>query len=177
MANVATGASRIVLREEDPTWINVSGEPRFLTGGDRFSLDQRAQRSSVISMFTALTVDGKLQKQLTSGDWEVNNIAGVDEEHQRVYYTSTAGQLRSNASCTQSLLQAEVRSGLRKARERIRFRCLPTPFIIWTITAALRQSARRAACTGPMAKQEREYRAADRKAFLLTNMKSCPPRS
>jgi dipeptidyl-peptidase-4 len=36
MANIATGASRVVLREEDPTWINVSGEPRFLAGGDRF---------------------------------------------------------------------------------------------------------------------------------------------
>jgi dipeptidyl-peptidase-4 len=86
MADVATGASRVVLREEDPTWINVSGEPRFLAGGDRFLWT--SERSGFRHLYL-YGVDGKLQKQLTSGDWEVEEVAGVDEAHQRVYYTST----------------------------------------------------------------------------------------
>jgi len=32
---------------------------------------------------------GKLQKQLTNGDWEVERIAGVDEDLGRVFFTST----------------------------------------------------------------------------------------
>jgi dipeptidyl-peptidase-4 len=86
MANVTTGASRVVLHEEDPTWINVSGEPRFLAKGDRFLWT--SERSGFRHLYV-YGADGNMQKQLTSGNWEVEDIAGVDEEHQRVYYTST----------------------------------------------------------------------------------------
>ncbi len=85
-ANVATGTSHAVLREEDPTWINVSGEPVFLAGGDRFLWT--SERSGFRHLYL-YGLDGSLQKQLTSGDWEVENVVGVDEEQQRVYYTST----------------------------------------------------------------------------------------
>jgi dipeptidyl-peptidase-4 len=85
MANTATGTSRVVLHEEDPTWINVSGEPRFLTG-DRFLWT--SERSGFRHIYVYGT-DGKMEKQLTSGDWEVERVAGVDDDRQRVYYTSS----------------------------------------------------------------------------------------
>lgn len=33
-------------------------------------------------------MDGKRERQITSGDWEVGAVCAVDEQHQRIYYTS-----------------------------------------------------------------------------------------
>ena len=33
--------------------------------------------------------DGKLRKRLTEGNWEVTELAGVDEAHQKIYFVST----------------------------------------------------------------------------------------
>jgi dipeptidyl-peptidase-4 len=35
------------------------------------------------------SLDGKLRKRITEGDWEVTDIAGVDEARQKIYYVST----------------------------------------------------------------------------------------
>jgi dipeptidyl-peptidase 4 len=86
IASIATGASRLVLHEEDPQWINVKGDPQFLEGGDRFLWT--SERSGFRHLYV-YGVDGKLQKQLTSGDWEVDNVAGIDVERHRVLFTST----------------------------------------------------------------------------------------
>jgi dipeptidyl-peptidase-4 len=85
-ADIATGTSRVILHEEDPHWINVKGEPKFLGNGDRFLWT--SERSGFRHLYV-YGIDGKLQKQLTSGDWEVDEVAGVDEERNRVLFTST----------------------------------------------------------------------------------------
>jgi dipeptidyl-peptidase-4 len=85
MANVSTGLSRVVLHEEDPYWINVSGEPIFLGTGDRFLWTSERSGFRHIYLYSA---DGKLLKQLTSGEWQVDNITAVDDEHKRVFFTS-----------------------------------------------------------------------------------------
>ena len=56
MADVATGASRVVLHEEDPHWINVSGEPRVPRKRRAFSVDQRALRLPPLYLYG---IDGK----------------------------------------------------------------------------------------------------------------------
>jgi dipeptidyl-peptidase-4 len=85
MADISTGASRVVLHEEDPQWINVKGEPKFLDA-DRFLWT--SERSGFRHLYL-YNVDGKLEKQLTSGNWEVENLAGIDEARRRVLFTST----------------------------------------------------------------------------------------
>lgn len=86
VADVATGTARQVLHEEDPRWINVSGEPIFLGHGERFLWT--SERSGFRHLYL-YGIDGKLQKQLTSGDWTITSVDGVDENRQRIYYTST----------------------------------------------------------------------------------------
>lgn len=86
LANVATGAAHQILHEEDPQWINIQGEPKFLDNGDRFLWTSERSGFRHIYLYG---MDGKLQKQLTSGSWEVNSVDAVDEGHQRVFYTST----------------------------------------------------------------------------------------
>ena len=86
MANARTGAVRPVLHEEDPAWINVADGPRFLGGGDRFLWT--SERSGFRHLYLYRN-DGTLEKRLTSGDWEVNGVLGVDEKRGWVVYTST----------------------------------------------------------------------------------------
>ena len=35
------------------------------------------------------SLDGQQRKRLTEGNWEVTEVAGVDESHQKVYFVST----------------------------------------------------------------------------------------
>lgn len=84
MADTTTGVSRVILHEEDPYWINVKGDPKFLGNGDRFLWT--SERSGFRHLYV-YGINGELRKQLTSGDWEVDEVAGVDEG--RVFFTST----------------------------------------------------------------------------------------
>jgi dipeptidyl-peptidase-4 len=86
LANCRTGAARTVLHEEDRYWINVRGAPRFLEDGLRFLWT--SERSGYRHLYLR-DVNGKSDAQLTSGDWAVDEIAGVDQKRELVYYTST----------------------------------------------------------------------------------------
>jgi dipeptidyl-peptidase-4 len=83
--NPATGAVRTVLHEQSKTWLNVAdnlfllkSRPEFLWTSERSGFRHIYRYSN----------QGELLGQLTSGDWEVTTIAAVDDENQRVYYTS-----------------------------------------------------------------------------------------
>jgi dipeptidyl-peptidase-4 len=85
-ADPNTGAARTVLTEEDPYWINVKGAPRFLDNGARFLWTSERSGYRHIYVYGS---DGQVRKQLTSGDWEVDEIAAVDEKRGTVYFTSS----------------------------------------------------------------------------------------
>jgi dipeptidyl-peptidase-4 len=83
-ADAKTGQSRLLLRETDPHWINLTDDFRFLQDG-------RMLRSSEKNGgFRHLYVvqDGR-ETQLTRGEWEVTSIACVDEQGKRVFYVSS----------------------------------------------------------------------------------------
>jgi dipeptidyl-peptidase-4 len=86
LADTSTGVSRAILHEDDPQWINVKGEPKFLADGQRFLWT--SERSGFRHLYL-YNIDGRLERQLTSGNWEVENVAGIDEARHRVLFTST----------------------------------------------------------------------------------------
>ncbi len=85
LAEAGSGASKSILREADPYWINNNDQFQFLQNGDFIWGSER-------DGFEHLYVygqDGKLRKRLTEGNWEVTELAGVDEAHQKVYFVSS----------------------------------------------------------------------------------------
>ena len=76
-----------VLEERDLYWVNLGGEPRFLTDG-RFLWQSERDGFNHLYLYGS---DGKLQKQLTQGPWEVTALNGVDESTGTVFYTSSEG--------------------------------------------------------------------------------------
>ena len=86
LADAATGKSRLVLTDKDAYWINLNDGPRFLRDGKRFVWS--SERSGYRHLYL-YGIDGRQVAQLTSGDWEVTSLDGIDEAAGQVYFTST----------------------------------------------------------------------------------------
>ena len=64
----------------------MSNDLHFLSDGQRFLWS--SERSGFRHLYL-YDLSGKQIAQLTHGDWEVENVDGVDEKAQAVYFTST----------------------------------------------------------------------------------------
>jgi dipeptidyl-peptidase 4 len=85
-ADVANGKSQTVLTERDKYWINLNDDLHFLSDNQRFLW--ASERSGFRHLYL-YDLSGKQLAQLTSGEWEVESVAGVDEQNGQVYFTST----------------------------------------------------------------------------------------
>lgn len=85
LADAGVGASRQILSETDPYWINQNdlfsfvGKDEFLWGSERDGFRH----------LYLYSLEGQQRKRLTEGDWEVTDVAGIDEAHEKVYFVST----------------------------------------------------------------------------------------
>ena len=87
LADASTGKAHVILTEKDAYWINLSNDLRFLKDSKRFVWS--SERSGYRHLYLYDT-SGHPLAQLTSGDWEVTSLDGVDESAGAVYFTATA---------------------------------------------------------------------------------------
>ena len=85
LAEAGSGASKPILHESDPYWINVNDLFRFLTDGEFL---WGSERDGYRHLYL-YGLDGKERKRITEGNWEVTELAGIDESHQKIYFVST----------------------------------------------------------------------------------------
>ena len=85
-ADAATGETRLVLHQEDPFWVNLADDLQFLKKGAEFLWTSERDGFRHLYRYSA---DGRELARLTSGDWEVTSLAGVDEAGGQVYFVST----------------------------------------------------------------------------------------
>lgn len=81
----ATGRSQPLLAERDSYWVNVSDDLKFLPASGEFLWTSERTGFRHIYLYG---FDGREKQALTSGDWEVNALEGVDTAGGWVYYTS-----------------------------------------------------------------------------------------
>ena len=79
------GAPTKLFRETTKAWVDDPGAPTFLKDGSFLLLSERSGWKHVYHF----DKDGKLIKQVTSGDWEVQTLHLVDEESGWVYFSGT----------------------------------------------------------------------------------------
>ncbi|MCC6857218.1 MAG: S9 family peptidase [Bryobacterales bacterium] len=77
---------RLLLREEDRYWVNVDDHLRFLRDGRRFLWS--SERTGFRHLYL-YGIDGRQLEHLTRGEWEVTEVAGVDEDAGEVFFVST----------------------------------------------------------------------------------------
>jgi dipeptidyl-peptidase 4 len=85
LADSATGASHPILAESDPYWINQNDLFSFI-GKDEFLWGSERDGFRHLYLYN---LAGQQRRRLTEGDWEVTELAGVDESQQKVYFVST----------------------------------------------------------------------------------------
>lgn len=84
-ANVNTGRSKVVYAEESDTYLDYNNGLTYLSDNQSFVLTSEKDGYRHIYHYGT---DGRLIKQITSGQWEVSSMAGLNEVDGKLYYTS-----------------------------------------------------------------------------------------
>ena len=74
-ADATTGETSVIYDETNPYYIDITDNWTFLNDGKRFLMTSEEDGFNHIYLYT---MDGKLVKQLTSGNWEVTEVYGFD---------------------------------------------------------------------------------------------------
>ncbi len=90
-ADIKTGKSRIVLTETSNSWIDLNDELTFLKDTPEFIWASERDGFNHLYLYS---VDGRLLRQLTAGEWSVDDFRGraiksIDEANRTIYFTAT----------------------------------------------------------------------------------------
>ncbi len=87
-ADAKNGASQVIVSETSETYVdlNYNDNLQYLADGKSFI---RTSEKDGYKHIYQHAMDGSLIRQITSGDWEVSTLVGVDEKNQKIYYVST----------------------------------------------------------------------------------------
>jgi len=84
LANVSNGSMKTILTETDSAWLDVERDDlTFLKRSKQFVWVSFRDGYTHVYLYT---LDGKLERQITKGAWDVTDVLGVDEEKSMVYF-------------------------------------------------------------------------------------------
>jgi dipeptidyl-peptidase-4 len=83
-ADVRTGGVRTVLTEQEPAFVNLHDDFRLLEDGQRFLWTSERTGWRHLYLYD---LQGNQLAQLTSGEWPVGSVVGVDDNEEWVYFT------------------------------------------------------------------------------------------
>ncbi|HEX7251918.1 MAG TPA: S9 family peptidase [Thermoanaerobaculia bacterium] len=92
LLTISSGSSRLLFAEEDPHWINADGTqpPRFLRDGRYL---WKTEKSGFAHLAVG-DISGRAPAAITSGNWMVDQVIGLDESKGIVYFTGTKDDVR-----------------------------------------------------------------------------------
>lgn len=85
--DVTTGKARLILTETEKTWLDVRDDLTFLKKSNHFVWS--SERDGYLHLYL-YDMNGKLVRQLTRGNWDVERLVGVDEKKRIVYFIASA---------------------------------------------------------------------------------------
>ncbi len=89
-ADPSNGATRTLLTDRDPAWINITDDLRFL-GDGRFLWTSERDGWRHLYLYAA---DGTLIRQVTSGNWQIEELLGVDSSERHAFVVCNRGDPR-----------------------------------------------------------------------------------
>ncbi len=99
----ANGSKSIIYQEKQKTWVDWFDDMYFLKNGQGFIL--RSDKTGW-GHFYYMDLNGKLKKQLTSGNWRVAQLLLVDEKAGEIFFTA-----RKEASTRFDLYKVSLKGG------------------------------------------------------------------
>ncbi|RLD86084.1 MAG: S9 family peptidase, partial [Bacteroidetes bacterium] len=85
LADASTGKTRVMYVDDNPYYIDITDDLTFLPDNKRFIITSEKDGFNHIYL---CTLNGKKEKRLTKGDWDVTKVYGYDAENEVVYYQS-----------------------------------------------------------------------------------------
>ena len=82
MADADTGESKTIITDTDPAWVNVSNI-LFLKSRDQIVISSEKSGFRHAYLYD---YNGNLVQQVTSGEWEITELSGVDETNNWLYF-------------------------------------------------------------------------------------------
>ncbi len=86
LSDASTGNSRVIYREESKYYIDINDHWHFFKNGKEFLISSEKDGYRHLYLYD---MNGRLIRQLTTGNWEVDEVYGVDEAGGLVYFSST----------------------------------------------------------------------------------------
>jgi dipeptidyl-peptidase 4 len=104
----SSGKSRRVLSEKSDTWIEIDNNFQALKSGGQFIWPSWRDGHTHLYLYSydkanPLAGDAKLMSQITRGDFEVFELAGMDEASGTLYIVTDAGDARQRHLCSVKL--------------------------------------------------------------------------
>ena len=78
-------SQQTLITENSKTWINLHEDLRFLKNSDQFIWASERDGFKHLYLYNN---NGTLVRQLTTGDWVVNELVAIDEPKQKLYFTA-----------------------------------------------------------------------------------------
>ena len=85
LVDASSGSSQIMYTEDNDYYIDITDNLTFTPNNKQFLITSEVDGFNHIYLYN---IDGTLNRQLTSGNWEVTNVYGFDAKHKMVYYQS-----------------------------------------------------------------------------------------
>ena len=86
IADVENGSTKIIKTEVSDTWIDENDDLTFLGDNEEFIYVSEESGYNHIYLYN---FDGKRDRQITTGDWNVTRVNGIDEEREVIYFTAS----------------------------------------------------------------------------------------
>ncbi len=103
--NLISGTSQNILVETNPDYISIHDHLHFLPDGKRFIWVSEVDGWSHIYVYNISEGTGKL---LTSGDWDVTDVYGVDDKRGEIWFQSAQESPLNREICHVSIQDAKV---------------------------------------------------------------------
>lgn len=84
--DVNSQSQKTVYTEQSITYVEVPDQLRYLADGRGFLITSEKDGYRHLYHYS---MNGELINQVTSGNWEIRSIEGIDENNSRIYYSST----------------------------------------------------------------------------------------
>jgi dipeptidyl-peptidase-4 len=85
LADVKKGTVNTILKESNPTYIDITDDLTFLKDGSGFLWSSELQGFNHIYYYN---MNGKLINQVTTGSFDITELKGIDEQAKTIYYVS-----------------------------------------------------------------------------------------
>jgi len=86
LADASTGKSNIIYTETNTYYIDITDNLSFLQDGKSFIFTSERDGFNHVYLYS---LNGKLIRQLTKGNFDIDELLGVDEKNKLIYYTSS----------------------------------------------------------------------------------------